>query len=67
MRNVFWPICIIIVVIKCILFIVIRITERKWDPSPILSIVLNITIGAMLKHYGNNNGQFSTDLTFEVC
>ena len=45
----------VITVIKCVLFIVIRITE-KMCPSPILSVIHTITIAIMLNFDCGNNG-----------
>ena len=53
---------LVTIVIKCVIFIVIRIAERKWICNPfclILSIIHTVTIGTMLNLNGDSNGPFT--------
>ena len=61
-RNVFQAMSVIITVIKCVLFISIRIMDRIC-PSPILSIIHTVTIGTMLNFNGCNNGHGVKNVT----
>ena len=63
-RNVFQPVSVITTVIKCVLFIVIRIAE-KMCPSAILSIIHTVTIGIMLNFNGGNNGHKLKNVTWK--